>query len=154
MLFNIFTIFINLIISEYTNIYFSFHWHFYIFRRNDKKRERQQRYREKNREKLKHREAERRKRKQNLQINLNRIEINNEETTDANSQSFSGLEGTQTSFVQENEQYIFHLTSYRHRELRTILEADSRTQINITQTVVWSAHPPKVKFLLAKSTRF
>ncbi|GBP33077.1 Zinc finger and BTB domain-containing protein 47 [Eumeta japonica] len=79
--------------------------------RSDKKKERQQRYREKNREKLKQREAERRKRKQNFQINMgpsdfsnvNITELNNEEIADDNSPSLSGLEGTRTPTVQENE---------------------------------------------------
>ncbi|CAH0720590.1 unnamed protein product, partial [Brenthis ino] len=78
---------------------------------NNKRKERQQRYREQNREKLKQREAERRKRKQNLQMIagpstssniLNRMELNNEEITDAD-ESLSGLEGIQTPSVHKNK---------------------------------------------------
>lgn len=41
------------------------------------------------------------------------MKLNNEEITDADSQRLSGLEGTQTPSVHKNEQYIFHLTSYK-----------------------------------------
>ncbi|XP_025834114.1 trichohyalin isoform X9 [Agrilus planipennis] len=89
---------------------------------NDKKKERQQRYREQNREKLKEREAEKRTLKQNLQIitesstNINIIELNNEKTTGANSQSLSGLEGIQASSLQENEQTVEKEAIQKRRE--------------------------------------
>jgi len=80
------------------------------------KKKHQQRYMEQNSGKLKKLKVERRHCQQNSEIiaeqstssNMNIIESNIKKTTDANSQSLSGLGGLQTSSIQENERYIFH----------------------------------------------
>ncbi|CAB3262363.1 unnamed protein product [Arctia plantaginis] len=94
--------------------------------KNSKSKERQQRYREKNREKLKRNQAERRNRKRRLQSiaessassNINRIELINKEITDGNSQSSSGLEGTETSTIYKQIKEKDALQRKRERQRR------------------------------------
>ncbi|CAH2098847.1 unnamed protein product [Euphydryas editha] len=99
--------------------------HYDTLKVNNKKNEREQRYREQSRKKLKQREVERRKRLQYVQSiagpssttsNLKRTELNNEETIAAIPQSSSGLEGSQTSSIQRNEEAKEKDTIQKRRE--------------------------------------